>query len=217
MSFILDALKKSEADRQQQASGEFSSIPTAAGSAGPPRWIWALGALLLLNVVVLVALATRGKDNDSVARVPEEAATETLAPTRATVEQGFADRLRESRPPPQPTVRDEEPSGAASQPARAAAPAEPDPGPGAGVVDTASSPQALPTLTEIRLNDGVQLPDMNLDIHVYGESAADRFVFIDMKKLQEGDTLETGASLEEITPGGVIMNYRGTRFMLPRE
>ena len=67
------------------------------------------------------------------------------------------------------------------------------------------------------MNDGVQLPDMNLDIHVYGESAADRFVFIDMKKLQEGDTLETGASLEEITPGGVIMSYRGTRFVLPRE
>ncbi len=215
MSFILDALKKSEADRQQQASGEFSSIPTAGESAGPPRWIWALGALLLLNVLVLVALATRSNDDDRLVSVPDETLAEAPAPGEATVEQGFADRLRESRPAPRPAVRDERPAAAAVEPTPVAARTEPRPG--AGGVATASSPEALPTLTEIRLNDGVQLPDMNLDIHVYGESAADRFVFIDMKKLQEGDTLETGASLEEITPDGVVMSYRGTRFVLPRE
>ena len=214
MSFILDALKKSEADRQQRATGEFSSIPNAAESAGPPRWIWALGALLLLNVLVLAALATRDKDSNGLARVPDEAAAEAPAPSGATAQQGFADRLRESRPAPRPAVRDERPSSS-PQPARTEAPAEPPPG--ASDAGAASSPEALPTLTEIRLNDGVLLPDMNLDIHVYGASAADRFVFIDMQKLQEGDTLETGARLEEITPGGVIMSYRGTRFVLPRE
>ena len=77
MSFILDALKKSEAEHQQQASGEFSSIPTAVNSAAPPRWIWALGALLLLNILVLIALTTRGKDHDKLAAIADEASGET--------------------------------------------------------------------------------------------------------------------------------------------
>lgn len=215
MSFILDALKKSETDRQQQASGEFSSIPTATEPAGPPRWIWVLGALLLLNIVVLVALATRSKDDDGLAAIPDEPAVEALPATSAAAEQGFADRLRESRPAPRPVVRDAEPAIATPEPTRAETPSASRPA--ASDTSRASSPEALPTLTEIRLNDGVQLPDMNLDIHVYGESPTDRFVFINMQKLAEGDTLETGARLEEITPGGVVMSYRGTRFVLPRE
>lgn len=215
MSFILDALKKSEADRQQQASGEFSSIPTAVEPSGPPRWIWVLGALLLLNIVVLVALATRGKDAESQAAIPDEPAVETLPPTAAITERRFAERLRDSEPAPRPAARDERPSSTAPATSNAEAPAAV---PVAAVAaPAASSPEALPTLTEIRLNDGVQLPDMNLDIHVYGESAADRFVFIDMQKLGEGDMTAAGARLDEITPGGVIMSYRGTRFVLPRE
>lgn len=187
MSFILDALKKSEAERQQQASREFSSLPTAAARAAPRRWIWVLGALLLLNILALIALATRGKDPDKLAAIPDEAVAE--APVAAAP--SFTDRLRETGTAP-----------AHSEAADRSA---------------ASLPQALPTLAELRLNDGVALPDMNLDIHVYGASPADRFVFIDRQKLAEGDLLETGARVEEISPDGVIMRYRGTRFVLPRE
>ena len=187
MSFILDALKKSEAERQQQALREFSSMPTAAASAPPRRWIWVLGALLLLNILALIALATRGKDPDKLAAIPDEAAAE--APVAAAP--SFTDRLRETGTAP----------AHSETTARSAA----------------SLPQALPTLAELRLNDGAALPDMNLDIHVYGASPADRFVFIDRQKLAEGDLLETGARVEEISPDGVIMRYRGTRFVLPRE
>ena len=216
MSFILDALKKSEADRQQQTSGEFSSIPTAVDNPGPPRWIWVLGALLLVNIVVLVALATRNDNADGLAAIPNEPAAEAPQPA-AVPEQRFADRLRESEPAPRPApaVRDEPPPSVPPASANVEAPAAVQPAVRSAPV--ANSSEALPTLTEIRLNDGVQLPDMNLDIHVYGESAADRFVFIDMQKLGEGDTAATGARLEEITPGGVVMSYRGTRFVLPRE
>ena len=186
MSFILDALKKSEAERQEQASREFSSMPTAAASAPPRRWIWVLGALLLLNILALLALATRGRDRDEPAAIPDEAAAE--AP-------GFSDRPRATG-----TAAAHSEAEARSAASAASLPAE-----------------ALPTLTELRLNEGVALPDMNLDIHVYGASPADRFVFIDRQKLAEGDRLESGARVEEIGPDGVIMRYRGTRFVLPRK
>lgn len=192
MSFILDALKKSEAERQQQASREFSSLPTAAASAAPRRWIWALGALLLLNILALIALATRGKDRDRLTTIADEAAAE--APVVAAAPD-FTARPRET--------------GTAAAHSEAEA---------RSAASAASLPAAaLPTLTELRLNEGVALPDMNLDIHVYGASPADRFVFIDRQKLAEGDRLENGARVEEIGPDGVIMRYRGTRFVLPRE
>ena len=188
MSFIFDALKKSEAERQEQASREFSSLPTAAASAPPRRWIWLLGALLLLNTLALLALATRGRDRDEPAAIPPAA----IADEAAAEAPGFTARPRETG------------TAAAPSEARSAASA-------------ASVPAAaLPTLAELRLNEGVALPDMNLDIHVYGASPADRFVFIDRQKLAEGDRLETGARVEEIGPDGVIMRYRGTRFVLPR-
>ena len=51
MSFILDALKKSETERQQQAGGEFSSVPSSSGDQQSFRWLWILGLLLLVNVI----------------------------------------------------------------------------------------------------------------------------------------------------------------------
>ena len=41
MSFILDALKKSETERQEQSAAEFSSVPSSSGGANPLRKILA--------------------------------------------------------------------------------------------------------------------------------------------------------------------------------
>ena len=38
-----------------------------------------------------------------------------------------------------------------------------------------------------------------------------------MSKYREKDRLAEGPSLEEITRDGVVLDYRGTRFVLPRE
>ena len=59
MSFILDALKKSENDRQEHSSAEFASVPSGTTTSGPPRWLWVLVALLAINVVVLLGLLLR--------------------------------------------------------------------------------------------------------------------------------------------------------------
>ena len=55
MSFILDALKKSENERQQQAPAEFATVPAAPASDGMPRWLWVLGGLLLVSPGIVVA------------------------------------------------------------------------------------------------------------------------------------------------------------------
>ncbi len=73
------------------------------------------------------------------------------------------------------------------------------------------------TFNEVRLNGSVQLPELHLDIHVYSEISVDRFVFINMSKYKENATLSEGPFVAEIVPEGVILDYRGTRFLLPRE
>ncbi len=217
MSYILDALKKSETDRQQQASAEFAAIPAAVDEPGPPRWIWVLGGLLLVNIAVLAVVVL---DRDE-APAPPSPPTERVAraavdppPAAATSEPSFAERLdvaSASRPVPRPqreTMATPSPAPAPTAPRETASEVQQP------VLEGSSL--ALPTLTEIRL-DGVDLPDLNLDIHVYGATPAERFVFVNMRKHQEGSILDSGPRIEAITPDGVILDYRGTRFVLPRE
>ena len=68
MSFILDALKKSETDRQQQTGAEFSSIPSSSGEPNSFKWLWILALLLLVNIIVLVGVLMRP---DKAPDVPE--------------------------------------------------------------------------------------------------------------------------------------------------
>ena len=54
MSFILDALKKSETDRQRQSSPALFEVKVAAPRRGFPLWAVGLAALLGINILVLV-------------------------------------------------------------------------------------------------------------------------------------------------------------------
>ena len=78
MSFILDALKKSETDRQQRSSAEFAGVPTSSDRAGVPRWLWGLGLLLAINLAVLLGLMFRSSTGP--ATLPTTPITEIQRP-----------------------------------------------------------------------------------------------------------------------------------------
>jgi general secretion pathway protein B len=61
---------------------------------------------------------------------------------------------------------------------------------------------------------GANIPDLHLDLTVYSPQPDQRFVFLNMMKLHEGDALPTGVRVEQITRDGVILSYRGTRFIM---
>ena len=54
MSFILEALRKSENERQRQSGPDFASIPEAAERRSASRWPLLVGVLILFNLVLLV-------------------------------------------------------------------------------------------------------------------------------------------------------------------
>lgn len=216
MSFILDALKKSENERQSNAPPEFASVPTGPDSPGAPRWLWGLGALLLINLIVVVALLTRDAppqvattDVDA-ARPPQPA---TVTP-QSRAAGAFAERLEEARSKlPAHSAGTSMPVDDASV---ASAPARRESRP-AAPASTANSLALLPSLDELRLNGELDLPAMHVDIHVWSDNRAERFVFINMDKYRERDTMSAGPVVAEITQDGVVLEYRGRRFMLPRD
>ena len=79
------------------------------------------------------------------------------------------------------------------------------------------SGKTFATFNNLRAQGVLNLPDMHLDIHVYSDQPADRFVFINMSKYKERAMLTEGPIVKEITPEGVILEYGGTDFLLPRE
>ncbi|MGB5690257.1 MAG: general secretion pathway protein GspB [Woeseiaceae bacterium] len=211
MSFILDALKKSESDRQQHGPAEFASVPTSNGRQGAPRWLWVLGVLLAVNLVVLIGLLLR----------PDVAVTPAASVQVATDNDSFAEQVAQAR---QNIPAREEPRTDASRPAATGSTSAPvttmpaaSAPPASSARRRAANTASLPTIHEVLANGTVTLPALHVDIHVFADSPEDRFVFINMNKQVEGSRLAEGPIVEEITTDGVVLNYNGTSFVLPRD
>ena len=71
----------------------------------------------------------------------------------------------------------------------------------------------LPSRDEM-LARGTQLPELRMDLHVYDDEPAKRFVFINMRKLREGESLPDGTRVDEITRSGARLSYQGKQFSL---
>ena len=73
----------------------------------------------------------------------------------------------------------------------------------------------LPTADELAAKGGVA--PLRLELHVFSNRPAERFVFINSHRYREGDKLAEGPQIEEITRDGVVLNQAGNRFVLTRE
>jgi general secretion pathway protein B len=219
MSFILDALKKSETERQQQGPSDFANVPSGAESPRAPRWLWVLAVLLAVNLAVLLGVLLR---DDTPELMPPSGQAPTTQPAQ-TAGPSFSEKIREAReresagrasvagsPEPAAEPQVEPPAKTAASEVPAAAPPQPRPQSGFTLA-------ALPTADELRADGTIQIADLHLDIHVYSEVPSDRFVFINMVRHREKSRLAEGPVVQEITPEGVILDYAGTRFLLPRE
>lgn len=237
MSFILDALKKSETDRQRQTAPALFEVKVAAPRRRLPVWAIALGVLLGVNLLVVVWFFSRQPAGPALpnaalsAEKPSEAqsappgmvtvpATATYIPANAasnvTVGPGNHDPgvVAPSAAPPlaeEPQLASGEPSVPPDYDARDYAPAVTPAQ--ANATAAARRAGALPSRDEV-LAQGTQLPDIRLDLHVYDPDPAKRFVFVNMRKLREGESLPDGLRVDSITQTGARLTYRGTQFTL---
>lgn len=201
MSFILDALKKSETERQEQVGGEFSRVPSGSGEPHSFKWLWILAFLLLVNAMILAGILMGPDRSAGTPRVTEQTPAEPGSAAAPSFEEQIAQAKRIEPPPTE---------------AEPAAPMRRE----QQVVTRQPPPSAsdrVMTIDEARLDGSLQVTDLHLDIHVYSDEPAERFVFINMVKHREQSRLDEGPVVTEITPDGVILEHQGTTFLLPRE
>jgi general secretion pathway protein B len=201
MSFILDALKKSEAERQRKSAPAMFEAPAARPHRSVPRWVVIAGALLVLvNLVGLLWVMMRHPATGGSTVVSTPAATAAPAAISASAASS-APVL--SGPAATTTVTPPAPAATATPEPEAALPEVPE--------DTRIA--ALKRYATL----GNTAPPLRLDLHVYSSNAAERYALINMRKLREGDTTEDGIKLKEITRSGVVVLYRGEELLLARE
>ncbi len=229
MSFILDALKKSETERQQQGQAEFAAVPTAPPQSSPARWLWILAALLVINIVILIGLLTRTSSNDNAAAnaSPETAVpgapvaqmTETPSNFEQQVAAAIEAQPEEPEPSPVETIREQPATTNVDTPPvqNVILSNQPDLAGTATVLSSAPTSDSIPTIDQLRLDGSLFIDPMHLDIHVFNETAAERFVFINMTKYRENERTAEGPVIAEITRDGVILTHNSRRFLLPRE
>lgn len=230
MSFILDALKKSENERQRQGGPALFEVKVAPPKPVLPLWAVALAALLVVNIGVVIWLVLRKPAQAAVQTpaVPVAAAPLPAVPAPAPASAAPAPAATQ---PPQPSVvegaaQSQEPLAIAPEDTESLNPEDYEPAVApASVPSSSPSPEVghatrgnvegLPTYEQ--LSAGGTLPELHLNMHVFAAKPAERFVFLNMQRLREGDTLPNGVRVEQITPGGVMLSHQGAKFMLERE
>jgi len=209
MSFILDALRKSDNERRQQAAPTLTTVPQAAPAKKRSLWIPVLVIVLAINAILFSYIfLTRGEPTPAAISSEPSAEPEVRSLRKEPlINESLADaeaaeetiELIETAP---------KPDTPAAQPVIATEPTQ---------VASKVIQEDLPRLSQMRAAGLISAANLHLDMHVYSDDAAKRFVFVNMVKYREGERLPEGPTIEEITPDGVIMIQQGNRFRLDRD
>ncbi|UHQ18201.1 general secretion pathway protein GspB [Lysobacter sp. KIS68-7] len=227
MSLILEALRKSEAERRRAQVPDLLTEPQVAAPVavrGPNR----MPLIAATSVVVLAAAwfalrpAAPPATTDTLADAPQAApvdatpapptpapATPAPALRRPLVVAAPAPAAPPQAAPAEATPRIESPPTAPIEPLPAAARAEAAPPP-APVPAT----DAYLRVSDLGSEDRKQLPPLKLSMHMWNQVASQRFVIIDGTRLSVGDHL--GALVvSDIVPDGVVLDWNGRALKLP--
>ncbi len=205
MSFILDALRKAESERNRNVAPVLMDARIAPPRRGLPGWAIGLGVVLLLNLGLLAWLL--GRTQSPAAAPPADAAPVASIPSEAGTARAPAATVALAAPPPATPA----PRPAPSRPVEVSTIAvAPPPASGPSLAATGDE-ERLPELRELR-SAGVALPELVLNLHVYTPAPANRSVLLNGQRAREGDYLPNGVKVERITPTAVILEGSGRRF-----
>jgi general secretion pathway protein B len=233
MSYILEALKKAQAERQLGNAPNIHApqpvqVNAAAGGAAANRkpLLVGLGAGALVVLVGAAVLMWRhapapAPDARKLAQTAPAAPPSTSATPSATLAVRAPDL---PAPPPAPRVA--ETHAAPVAPARAPAPApvapvaavQPQPAPPAAqrqapAPAAAAAPEdSLPLVQQLPEQIRSQIPRMSFGGYMYSANPADRLILVDNALRHEGDELAPGLVLEKLMPKAAVMNFRGIRY-----
>jgi len=228
MSFILDALKKSEAERARQSGPVLLDPRIAQPRRGLPGWALAVVLILVANLVVLAWVLLRGGSSEVTPGAQQTAPAAPVSPAPAanalpppalpSANNTGAANVGEILPPATGTPSAGMPSPAAAAATgaeRTIAPTMPAPAAPAATGSVLSQAEIarLPSAEDLRVS-GVSLPALELSLHAWDPAPANRYILLNSQKLREGNTNSDGVTVEMITENGSVLRWRERRFVL---
>lgn len=228
MSYILEALKKSQAERQL---GELPSIHApqvqlhdgvASGTARrAPVWLALGGVTVAVAAVLLLWQPWQAAATPAPAVAPAVVLAQAVpapmpaaappavpapAPAPVTVPvpvppAATAAPVHHARPVAEP--KQETPGQAA--PAPAPAPAMPAP----------AAEETVPAMRDLPEPIQRQIPPVAIGGYIYSKNPADRLLLIDKVLRHEGEELAPGLVLEKLQPKAAIFSFKGYRYRVP--
>ena len=224
MSYILDALRKSDQERARGAAprlsaGQFTSL------APKQDFPLAYGVLAIALVGSGIFIGwLRPWQNEPATRAAQStiANTSDASPRPASP---AAPAPSAALPPPQPAAQLQAVTAPAAAKAEVRAAAKPEAriapqrSADSGKQQPAASGAALLapvpvviSLAELPVAIQQELPPMSISVHAYSGKPKERLVGINNQLLREGASPAPGLTLEQITPEGMIFSYKGYTF-----
>lgn len=200
MSYILEALKKSEQERGHGAAPGIQTMHSSSlhyTSNKRPVWPFVLIAVVVANLALLVFMAYTKDSSNTSAATQDKAITEPAVTQQASMAESTANTQ----------------SKIASQPA---------------VTHTTDNQSARKNLNmspvqykpenpvvhvhELPLAVKRNIPAMEFSAHIYSSNPAHRSIVINGDFMEEGEQISNELTLTEITSKGAIFSFRGYRF-----
>jgi general secretion pathway protein B len=219
MSYILDALRKADAQRTRDPARGIHAQPavsppaSALGARRRGQWLW--GALAVL-ILLAAGLLWSGRDKGAAPPVaPAAVARVEPAPLPVPVP---------AAAPPAAVVLPLAPPVVVFAPA-APVVAPPTVAPAVAVAASAAVPAPLPapapaaertySLAELPADVRQALPKMNVSGGVYSENVAQRMLIVNGQVFNEGSEIAPGVVLEQMRAKVAVLKFRGLRIAQP--
>ena len=234
MSYILDALKKADAERERgavpglhsQPQGQIGEDDEAASprTVSPAMWL-AAGAGICLILVLGWQLASRPSVPATEPASPAVAeASPPLSPTLPSAQaptptSGSALPVQAAPEPPAPSIpplatRPAQPVASRTATNTAAPPSAAPPSAATTKPAAQPAPTAtrIPTASELPEDIRRDLPPLTIGGAMYSDTPSSRMLIINSQVFHEGDQPYQGLVLEEIRLKSAVFNYRGHRY-----
>ncbi len=198
MSYILDALKKSEQDRGKGAVPGVQTVHSSSLNYRQEKksvWPWFLVALIAINLVAVIYFIQTKDNKEPVAAIQPETITETPVQKKQVATTPTATT---SIPPTAVVAAQKEAPAFEKQIIQQTETIEP-------IFETVD-------LYDLPLNVRQHIPDLEFSAHVYSTNPLQRSLVINGRFMEEGAQINNELVLTEITSDGAVFDFQGYRF-----
>lgn len=215
MSYILDALRKSELQRRLKNKLVYKDAVPASTAANLLSGFTVVAGLVLALALGWGAWLLWGEPSNEVSAPPPETTREStiIAPVPGAP---ASTPLAAGTTPPavRPAADSPDLAKQLATPSRPATPAA-VPAPVSASRRTPPGSDA-PWLTDLSAEFRAQLPPLTVNIHVYAPDESQRILYINNHPYHQGEPIAGGVVVEEIVADGVVLRHQQQRFKLPR-